>query len=152
MISSITKAEMIHLDDCVIALQNSELGMVYFSEENKAAKAITEGILKEQVLVALDDTGLCVGFLWYALYGAFHSFPYIHIIAIKKEYRGQGIGQRLLKHFESNVVQSSKVFLVVSDFNPKAKALYERIGYKEVGVLPNLYKDGVNEHLMMKEL
>ena len=57
----------------------------------------------------------------------------------------------LLKIFEDTVfVDHSKVFLVVADFNPDAKRLYEHLGYQQVGVLPNLYKDGIAEHLMMK--
>jgi ribosomal protein S18 acetylase RimI-like enzyme len=45
---------------------------------------------------------------------------------------------------------SSKVFLVVADFNPEAKRLYERMGYRQVGAIPGLYRDGVTEYLMMK--
>jgi ribosomal protein S18 acetylase RimI-like enzyme len=46
---------------------------------------------------------------------------------------------------------ASSNFLVVADFNPDAKRLYERLGYQQVGVLPGLYKEGVTEYLMMKE-
>lgn len=46
---------------------------------------------------------------------------------------------------------SSKVFLVVADFYPDAKRLYESLGYQQVGILPGLYKEGVAEYLMMKE-
>lgn len=28
--------------------------------------------------------------------------------------------------------------------------LYKRIGHIEVGAIPNLYRDGITEHLMMK--
>jgi ribosomal protein S18 acetylase RimI-like enzyme len=42
------------------------------------------------------------------------------------------------------------VFLVVADFNPEAKRLYESLGYRQVGVIPGLYKEGVSEQLMMK--
>jgi len=43
------------------------------------------------------------------------------------------------------------VFLVVADFNPEAKRLYEHLGYRQVGEIPGLYKAGVTEYLMMKE-
>lgn len=152
MINSIIHAEYEHLNDCILALQNSELGRVYFSQENKANKAITEGISKKEILVALDDKGLCLGFIWFIHNGAFHGFPYLHIIAIKEEYRNLGLGNEMLNYFETVIAQSSKVFLVVADFNPKAKKLYEKCGYIEVGVIPNLYKSGVTEFLMMKEL
>lgn len=152
MISNIIHAEYKHLNDCVLALENSELARVYFSEENKAKNAIAEGISKDEILVALDNKGICLGFIWFIANGTFHGFPYLHIIAIKEEHRNLGLGNELLNYFETKIAQSSKVFLVVADFNPKAKKLYERCGYVEVGAIPNLYKNGVTEFLMMKEL
>jgi len=72
---------------------------------------------------------------------------------LNMEFRNLGIGKKLLKHFEeTNSKTSLKLFLVVAEFNPKAKRLYQSIGYKEVGIVPNLYKRGVTECLMMKEL
>lgn len=150
---SIIKAEEKHLYDCKVALINSELGRVYFSEQDKAVRALKDGISKGEISVAINDEGKCLGFIWIILNGAFHCFPYLHIIAVKEEYRNLGIGKQLLKYFEEVTHKySSKVFLVVADFNEKANKLYESIGYKEVGVIPNLYKSGVTEHLMMKEI
>ncbi|MGF7060655.1 GNAT family N-acetyltransferase [Brassicibacter mesophilus] len=149
---NIIKAEQEHLIDCKTALQNSDLGRIYFPQENKTIQAINEGITKQEIFVALINEGLCLGFLWYIQNGAFHSFPYLHIIAVKEEFRNLGIGKDLLSYFEMILAKSTKVFLVVADFNPKAKLLYQKVGYKEVGVIPNLYKGGVTEYLMMKEL
>jgi len=81
----------------------------------------------------------------------FHSFPYIYIISVKEESRNQGVGKELLKFVEkSSFKEYSKLFLVVADFNPEAKRLYERIGYSEIGYIPNLYREGITECLMMK--
>ncbi len=143
------KAEPCHLHDCSLALQNSELGRVYFSGEDSADKAIQEGISKGEITLAINENNICLGFLWVIINGAFHSFPYLHIIAIKEQYRGTGIGKKLLNYFEESS-KSSKLFLVVADFNPRAKKLYESMGYIEIGVIPNLYKEGVNECFMMK--
>lgn len=103
--------------------------------------------------MAINEKNECVGFVWIILNGAFHSFPYIHIIAVKEEFRNLGIGKILLKFCEETFAkESSKLFLVVGDFNLGAKRWYESIGYKEIGVIPSLYKKGINECLMMKEL
>ena len=148
----ITKANKKHLEDCKNALHNSKLGQEYFPSEQDAIDAITEGITKEEMFVALNEKGECLGFIWFILSGAFHSFPYLHIIAVREEFRGLGIGKKLLSFFEETVFpNSSKVFLVVADFNPDAKRLYENLGYQQVGVLPNLYREGITEYLMMKE-
>lgn len=149
---TITKAHKKHLEACKNALHNSRLGQEYFPVEQDALDAINEGITKEEMYVALDENGECLGFIWFILSGAFHSFPYLHIIAVREEFRGLGIGKKLLSFFEEMVFpNSSKVFLVVADFNPDAKRLYENLGYQQVSVLPDLYKPGVTEYLMMKK-
>jgi len=150
---SIVKAEEKHSIDCINALQKSELGRVYFSQENAAVQAINEGITKGEIFVAVNKECICVGFIWFITNGAFHSFPYLHIIAVKEEFRNLGIGRKLLQHFEeANFKKYSKLFLVVADFNPEAKRLYQSSGYKEVGIIPNLYRSGISECLMMKVL
>lgn len=149
---SITRAQLKHLEDCAAALLNSRLGQEYFPSAEKAHAALTEGLTREEVVVAVAETGECLGFLWYIPAGAFHSFPYLHIIAVKEAFRGLGVGTKLLNFVEETVfTTSSKVFLVVADFNPDAKRLYERLGYRQVGEIPGLYKAGVTEYLMMKE-
>lgn len=148
----ITKAHLGCLEDCKAALLNSKLGEVYFTSEEKAHSALTEGITKEEVFVAVNERGEYLGFIWFILNGAFHSFPYLHIIAVKEGFRGMGIGKKLLHFFEETVFTNwSKVFLVVADFNPEAKRLYQSLGYRQVGIIPSLYKEGVSEYLMMKE-
>ena len=148
----ITQAHLKHLEDCKVALLKSKLGHEYFPSEEKAHAALTEGIIKEEIFVAVDEVGECLGFIWFTLAGAFHSFPYLHIIAVNEAFRRRGIGKRLLDFFEKAVfTDSSKVFLVVADFNPEARRLYERLGYHQVGEIPSLYKEGVTEYLMMKE-
>jgi len=44
----------------------------------------------------------------------------------------------------------SKLFLVVGDFNLRAKKLYKKIGYSEIGDIPNLYKYGITKCVMIK--
>lgn len=148
----IRKAKRKHLNDCAQALLRSDLGAMYFSDESRAFKTLQSGISKGEVSVAEGGRSECLGFVWIIPNGAF-KFPFLHIIAVKEEYRGIGIGKKLLKFFEEKAIQnSSKAFLIVADFNSKAKKLYESIGYKEVGRIPGLYKEGVLEFLMMKEL
>lgn len=148
---TIIKGSLDNLKECTDALINSELGKRYFSAEGSARRALEEGFKKEEIYVALDNNQNCMGFMWYILNGIFHSYPYLHIIAVKEEYRNQGIGSKLLKSFEDCCFNNTmKIFLVVADFNQKAKMLYERLGYIEVGSIPNLYREGITEHLMMK--
>lgn len=147
---TIVKGSMNYLDDCEDALVNSELGKRYFSEKGSARKSLEEGFCKNEIYVAVDNNN-CMGFVWVILNGIFHSFPYIHIVAVKSENRGQGIGKVLLRFVENEYFTNySKLFLVVADFNPNAKRLYKEVGYSEIGEIPNLYRKGISECLMMK--
>lgn len=149
---SIIKAEEKHSVDCINALQKSELGRVHFSKENSAFESVNKGISKGEIFVAINEQGLCVGFIWAVENGAFHSFPYLHLIAVKEKYRNLGIGKKLLQFFEdTNAKENTKLFLVVADFNAGAKRLYQSVGYQEVGSIPGLYENGVTEYLMMKD-
>ncbi len=147
----IEKGTIEFLNDCKEALIHSELGRVYFENGNGVEEAIREGLEQDSLYVALID-GACAGFIFYIPKGAFHAFSYLHLVAIKPEYRGNGIGTKLITFLEELVFEKgNKLFLVVADFNPEAKKLYERLGYTKVGEIPSLYREGVNEHLMMKE-
>jgi len=147
----IEKGTMRYLADCEEALVNSELGNRYFDGAGSAKKAVVEGLAEGNLFVALIG-GVCVGFMLYLPKGAFHSFPYLHIIAVKEAYRGKGIGGKMLTFLERFVFDNAdKLFLVVADFNPGAKRFYERMGYHRVGEIPNLYRMGITECLMMKE-
>ena len=147
-------ADMKYIDSCIEILQNSDLGKAYFSDHEKAANLLTYAIGQENVYVALDENEKCLGFIYYMTNGVFGSYPYLHIVAVKEGYRNFGIGKKLMKFFEDNASDSSsaKYFLTVDDFNPRAKKLYENLGYKCVGELPDFYKKGINCYLMMKRM
>lgn len=88
--------------------------------------------------------------------GIFHSFPYLHMIAVRDDLRGRGIGTELMDFFERDALENgrnklrTKVFLTVADFNPAAEAMYEHRGYVGLCELPGLFRRRVTEKLMMK--
>jgi ribosomal protein S18 acetylase RimI-like enzyme len=148
---NIIKGNIEYINACEEALVNSELGRRYFSNKGSAKKALEEGFAKGEIYIALDANEECKGFIWFIVNGIFHAFPYLHIIAVKEDIRNSGIGKKLLEFFEEVCFKDyTKLFLVVADFNPEAKRLYEKVGYVEVGIIPSLYRLGITEHLMMK--
>ena len=152
MIIHIKLADMKYIDNLVEILQNSDLGKAYFSDYEKATNMLTYAVGQKNIYVAVEENEKCLGFIYYMTNGVFGSYPYLHIVAVKEEYRNYGIGRQLMKYFEDNASNSSstKYFLTVDDFNPRAKKLYENLGYQCVGELPNFYKEGINCYLMMK--
>jgi GNAT superfamily N-acetyltransferase len=144
-------AEKRHLDDCIASLGGSGIGERYFADTGFARDLILAGIDKKELFVSIDGNGTLKGFYWAAPRGMFCRFPYLRLLSVKPEFRNLGIGRRLLGHFEENgFCQAPKVFLAVSDFNDGAQRFYERNGYTRVGAIPDLYKKGIAEILMVK--
>ena len=103
-----------------------------------------------EVFVAHDD-------------GAFRGFlvmtprtpigGYISVVAVAAEARGSGVGSQLLDFAEERIFrESANAFLCVSGFNARARALYERRGYVEVGVMRDFLVRGHDETLMRKSI
>jgi len=79
--------------------------------------------------------------------------PYIKSIAVYPEFRGQGIGTKLLSFAENLFRDSSRhLFICVSSFNHRARKLYEKNGFQEVGELKDYIIEGASEILMHKGL
>ena len=146
----IRKAKIEDLEGCVSALENSELSTAYFQTEESRANTVKEAIDSGNTYAAFYGDE-CVGFVYYIEQGAFHAFHYIHLISVKEDYRGKGIGKELLGYVEKVLFETrDKIFLVVGDYNPGGRTFYEKSGYIYIGTVPNLYRAGVNEDIMMK--
>ncbi len=78
--------------------------------------------------------------------------PYLASIAVDGAARGLGVGSALLAAGEARFASARWMFLCVSSFNARARALYERRGYRTVGELPDYVVDGFAEILMVKRL
>jgi ribosomal protein S18 acetylase RimI-like enzyme len=78
---------------------------------------------------------------------------YINTVCVAAHVRGQGVGSRLMAFAEERIFRETpNVFLCVSSFNDRARALYERLGYEHVGVLRDYIRRGYDEILMRKSL
>lgn len=100
--------------------------------------------------VALSD-GEIVGFILIAMQGTFTG--YIKSIAVRNDSRGRGVGTSLLQFAEERIFRErANVFICVSSFNPRAHALYERLGYQTVGDLRDFIVRGYDERLMRKTM
>jgi ribosomal protein S18 acetylase RimI-like enzyme len=146
----IVNGESKYLEDCYDALIKSEIGRTYFLSFD-SRKMLISGLDSGEIDVALDKDGTCLGFIWYQRHGAFEMHTYLHIIAVKEEYRGQGIGKKMIANFEETTFESDNmIFLMVAGFNSEARKLYKSLGYTLVGIIPGFYRKGVDEYLMMK--
>lgn len=80
-------------------------------------------------------------------------------IALLKEYWNQGIGTRLFQELIRIAEENPNLIQMELDFvegNSRARALYEKMGFRITGVKPNAIrlKDGtlLNEYSMIREI
>jgi ribosomal protein S18 acetylase RimI-like enzyme len=79
--------------------------------------------------------------------------PYIVSIAAAASFRSRGVGHAMIASVAERVARHARhLFLCVSSFNPRAKAMYEREGFVQVGELPDFCIDGASELLMCLRL
>jgi ribosomal protein S18 acetylase RimI-like enzyme len=103
-----------------------------------------------EVYVALAQ-GEIVGFTILQTQGPFVG--YLQTVAVAPRQRGQGIGTRLIRFAEERLFgEFPNVFICVSSFNPGARRLYERLGYKAIGELSDWIVRGNSELLMRKSI
>ena len=89
-------------------------------------------------------------------YGGFHKiFDEAHItnIAVKESFRKQGFGRMLMEALleEAKKLEIVAMTLEVRVSNISAVTLYEKMGFKSVGVRPKYYGDGEDAFIMWLE-
>jgi [ribosomal protein S18]-alanine N-acetyltransferase len=96
------------------------------------------------------DGGAVRGFIVIHMRGVFNN-GYIRSVCVAADARGSGVGSRLVAFAEERVFRECKnIFLCVSSFNPRARALYERLGYETVGEMKDYIIAGASEIVMRK--
>ena len=119
----------------------------------RAAALLTAAADAGDTVIVLDDGGTIDGFAWIDRRGAFGRSCYLRMIAVAPARRGAGLGAHLMQAFEAiAAAEGPDAFLLVSDFNTDAQRLYRRLGYVEVGHIPEYVMPGVAEVIMWKRL
>lgn len=98
---------------------------------------------EHKYLVAKDDDRV-IGYV-----GIERIFDEEHIInmAVHPDYRGKGVGKRLLQH----VLNDEDVFfLEVRVSNEAAKSIYEHFGFKVINIRKAYYADGEDAYVMRR--
>lgn len=90
-------------------------------------------ILRKPVLATIQVLGVDIGTIEDETSA---GEMYIDTLAVRLEARGQGIAHQLLQHIIQKYVIEEKgiVGLLVHVANPQAKVLYQKVGFKKVGI------------------
>lgn len=137
------------IDRCADIMSTSEPWITLGRTRAQATSILSDRDAHE-VYVALHRDAV-VGFVILVLKGAFVG--YIRTIAVEEDWRSRGLGRRLIAFAEDRIFRDSpNVFICVSSFNLRARALYERLGYELVGELRDYIIAGNSELIMRKTL
>lgn len=93
-----------------------------------------------------DYKGLVVGYIVSCREG---SQLHVHSVAVVEELRGRGIGRKLLEETIRVARENGlkAVYLEVKTTNTPALRLYEKLGFKRIGVKEKYYNDGSDAYL-----
>ena len=150
----ITRADESRLSACHEVFLDSPLYDHYFTQEGRLDSLLADGIARRELWVALTTQDEVAGCMWIEPDGFFGAFPYLALLGVKKSFRGMGIGHTLVETFigVSRSLGYRKCSLLVSHFNPRAKNLYQSLGFKKVGYVPDCILPGIHENIMVKDL
>ena len=100
-------------------------------------------------IMVADEEGVCVGFAVFYLTAPESELP---DIVVSESYRGRGIGKLLLDASlrELSLRGVDTVFLEVRVSNERARALYEKMGFEEIGRRKYFYSDPIEDAICMR--
>lgn len=149
----ITHGTIHEFDEIMECIMNSTLYDAYFSDRSHREAFVSEALDRNELYVYKDEKGGVLGMMRIDMNGMLSRFPLLRLISINSKSRNKGIGTEMLEYFEKIGFEgSNKVFLCVSDFNKRAQKLYKGRGYRRVGKIRNLYKENIDEFIMMKQM
>lgn len=107
--------------------------------------------MDDVIYVALKNEKV-IGFITIKINGVGNVGAYVRMIAVNREYRGTGVGTVLVEYIQNLAKQNGKnnIFLICSVENSNAKRFYERVGFKQVGILESLVIDNHDEILFRR--
>lgn len=140
----IERMQLAHLDD-VMEIEENCYGEHHWAREsfvNEIDNQISE------YLCAVNDTGKCVGYL-----GMWNIIDEAHItnFAVNPKFQHQGAGHFLITNaIEKCYAKKIKyITLEVRASNEKAKRIYEKFGFKSLGVRKKYYQDNNEDAIIM---
>ena len=133
-------------DYCALMMAESDPWITLEMDFDSCIQAF-EGVSKEVYVVKYNTE--IAGFVILQINGTFKG--YIQTICIGNDFRGKGLGKKVLNFCEERILKiSPNIFICVSSFNIKALRLYRDFGFEIIGELKDFVKEGFTEILLRK--
>ena len=90
--------------------------------------------IKEKEIFIIKDSEKEIGWMRYGYF--WDSIPFMNMIWIDEEYRGQGIGKKIVLYWEEIMRERGfKLIMTSTQSNEEAQHFYRKIGYRDAGCL-----------------
>ena len=151
----IEKADLAKKEDYKRIFENSQLYNHYFKKTDLLDQWLTASIKRGEGYVAVNRSGEAVG--WITIKASdpmVDGLPNAQLLAVKDTQRGKGIGQMLLAFYTGVMAQLGfeECAVVVADWNPRARKLYDSIGFKLRKSFDDPAVGGFVDHMLVKKL
>ncbi|MGM1028718.1 MAG: ribosomal protein S18-alanine N-acetyltransferase [Actinomycetota bacterium] len=132
--------------DAVMALEQAAFPASAWERATMRAEIISEW---GRYIIAVDGEGRALGYAGLRAVGVEGD---VQTIAVAEAARGRGIGRALLAELLAEAERRGvrELFLEVRADNPAARALYESVGFREIGVRPRYYQPEDVDAVVMK--
>ncbi len=139
------------IPDCARWVAETPLWQRYGVTETSFRERLKDGLADGSTIYVAERAAQVVGFIWFVERGAFNRSGYVQLIGVRPTERSQGVGRALMQFAEKEMLAHTRdVFLLVSDFNVAARRFYQRLGYQQVGILPDYVVRGICELIFWK--
>ncbi|MCF6461246.1 ribosomal protein S18-alanine N-acetyltransferase [Clostridium sp. Cult3] len=143
------------MDICVREMQESDIDRIVEIEQESFSPPwsreaflleLTRNILAKYIVVEVEGRVVGYGGIWLII-----DEGHITNIAVDKEYRGLGLGNKLLEGLIQLCIDRDikAITLEVRKSNEIAKGLYKKYGFKEYGVRPGYYTNNNEDAIIM---
>ncbi|MFD1931369.1 ribosomal protein S18-alanine N-acetyltransferase [Nonomuraea mangrovi] len=134
----------------VMALERATFPLDAWSEGMMRGELADQPRTRHYV-VAVDDDDLIIGYAGLAVAA---DQADVQTIAVLTERQREGVGSAMLTELldEARRRAAQEIFLEVRADNPRARSVYERFGFEEIGVRRRYYDDGTDAIMMKRKL
>lgn len=150
----IQKADPAKLEEYKHIFDNSALYTHYFKKKPELLEQwLTEYM--PNAYIAVDRNGNSVGWISISASDAhIDGLPNITLLGVKDSVRGRGIGQMLISFYVDVMTQlgCEECAVVVNDWNPRARKLYDSLGFKLRKSYEDPFIGGFVNHVLVKKL
>lgn len=148
---NLVKGDPARISEYCEIFYDSKLYDAYFSEPGALEKWLNDALDTGELYIAMSSQDEPIGAIIMEMKGM-TGLPYIHLLGVKKNYRGMGIGSDLIKIFIGIAEASGapNMFIMTSHFNVRAKKLYQSMGFEPQCLLKSVLRRGIDEWLFMR--